>query len=114
MNVVPSLTLLMSAALVTACNRSPEQNASRPPDPVASLVLSPAVENLDGTAREPMVVQHPNGTLFLTGYGKPEPRLWQSTDAGATWSRVNVGSEADGAVGNSDLDLAIAPDGPLY
>lgn len=61
-----------------------------------------------------MVVEHPNGTLFLTGYGNPQPHLWQSTDAGATWSRVNVGREADGAVGNSDVDLAVGPDGTLY
>jgi hypothetical protein len=61
-----------------------------------------------------MLVQHPDGTLFLTGYGGPGPRLWQSNDAGATWSPVNVGSEADGAIGNSDVDLAVAPDGTLY
>lgn len=72
------------------------------------------MECLNGIAREPMVVQHPNGTLFLAGYGKPKPQLWQSADAGATWSPVNVGSEADGAVGNSDVDLAIAADGTLY
>jgi len=106
--------VLLCAVLLSACRRSPEQNASGPARPAASLVLSAPVDHLDDIAREPMLVQHPNGTLFLTGYGKPEPRLWQSTDAGVSWSRVNVGSAADGAVGNSDVDLAIAPDGTLY
>jgi hypothetical protein len=69
---------------------------------------------MDGMAREPMLVEHPDGTLFLTGYGEPTPRLWRSNDAGATWTRVEVASETDGAVGNSDVDLAIAPDGTLY
>ena len=61
-----------------------------------------------------MVVEHPDGSLFVTGYGERVPSLWRSTDAGAAWSRVDVGSEADGAAGNSDVDLAIAPDGTLY
>jgi hypothetical protein len=61
-----------------------------------------------------MLVEHPDGTLFLTGYGEPAPRLWRSNDAGPTWSRVEVGSEADGAIGNSDVDLAVAADGTLY
>lgn len=79
-----------------------------------SLILSEPIEHLDGLAREPMVVEHPNGTLFVTGYGTPTPRLWRSGDGGATWSRVEVGSEASGAVGNSDVDLTVAPDGTLY
>lgn len=65
-------------------------------------------------AREPMIVEHPNGTLFVTGYGAPTPHLWKSADQGATWTAVNVGTPAQGAVGNSDVDLAIAPDGTLY
>ena len=61
-----------------------------------------------------MIVEHPNGTLFVTGYGAPTPHLWKSGDGGATWTSVTLGSEAEGAVGNSDVDLAIAPDGTLY
>jgi hypothetical protein len=70
-----------------------------------------------------MVVQHPNGALFVGGYGRGfdvsepplnQPHLWASRDHGASWSRVNVGAGADGALGNSDVDLAIAPDGTLY
>jgi hypothetical protein len=61
-----------------------------------------------------MVAEHPDGTLFLSGYGPPRPMLWRSSDKGATWTRVQVGSEADGAIGNSDVDLAVARDGTLY
>lgn len=61
-----------------------------------------------------MVIEHPNGTLFVAGYGEPRPTLWKSSDRGATWSRVDVGTEADGAIGNSDVDLAVARDGTLY
>ena len=61
-----------------------------------------------------MVVEHPNGTIFVTGYGAPTPNVWKSTDRGATWTTVNVGTEAQGAIGNSDVDLAMAPNGTLY
>jgi hypothetical protein len=80
----------------------------------ATLVMSGPVDQVGVLAREPMVVQHPNGTLFVSGYGAPTPKLWKSSDNGATWADVNVGTEADGAVGNSDVDLAAAPDGTLY
>jgi hypothetical protein len=69
-----------------------------------------------------MIVEHPDGTLFVSGYGAAfmsgkdtdEATLWKSRDGGATWSRVNVGTKADGAAGNSDVDLAVAPGGTLY
>jgi hypothetical protein len=87
-----------------------------------SLELSEPVHHLDTLAREPMAVQHPDGTLFVTGYGSqvtgvdPEvvPSLWKSTDDGANWGRVDVGSAAEGAAGNSDVDLTVASDGTLY
>jgi hypothetical protein len=81
------------------------------------------LEQVDYTyllAREPMVVEHPNGALFVGGYGGTQqngpqpPKLWTSRDHGATWTRVNVGTAADGALGNSDVDLAVARDGTLY
>src|SRR5687767_5622312 len=106
--------IALGAALMNACSRAPEPPPSRPLDSAASLILSEPVDHLDGLAREPMLVEHPDGTLFLTGYGEPVPRLWRSNDSGATWSRVDVGSESDGAVGNSDVDLAVAADGTLY
>jgi hypothetical protein len=69
-----------------------------------------------------MIVEHPEGTLFVSGYsgdrasGPPQtvPRLWISTDHGSTWNAVNVGTEVDGAIGNSDVDLAVSRDGTLY
>jgi len=68
-----------------------------------------------------MIVEHPNGTLFVAGYGSPDgtplqtlPRLWKSTDHDESWNAVNVETEAEGAIGNSDVDLAIARDGTVY
>jgi hypothetical protein len=72
------------------------------------------VEYLDRAAREPMVAEHPDGTLFIAGYfNESLPTLYRSRDRGVRWERVNVGSDAEGA-GNSDVDLAIARDGTLY
>jgi hypothetical protein len=83
------------------------------------------VEHLGLPAREPMLVELPSGTLFLTGYAggiytkstgieQKIPELWKSSDRGASWTAVNVGTEADGARGNSDVDLAAGPHGALY
>ena len=90
---------------------------SQPPAAVPSslgLALVDSTHHVDSLAREPMVAEHPNGTLFVSGYGQPGPKLWKSADQGRTWQRVAVGTEADGAVGNSDVDLAVGPDGTLY
>jgi hypothetical protein len=88
---------------------------------VPSLVQLQRVDHVDKAAREPAIGQHPNGTLFVTGYGSPEgqtpqtvARLWKSSDGGVTWTHVNVGGENDGALANSDVSLAIAPDGTIY
>ena len=102
---------LLGCILAAGCAH--DARGQNPPPP-SSLTLSAPVDHVDDLAREPMIVQHPNGTLFVTGYGTPTPRLWRSGDGGATWTRVNVGTEADGAVGNSDVDLAVAPDGTIY
>jgi BNR/Asp-box repeat len=80
----------------------------------ATLDVAQRVEKIDVVGREPMLVEHPGGTLFVAGYGEPRPTLWKSGDRGATWSRVDVGTEAAGAIGNSDVDLAVAADGTLY
>lgn len=89
--------------------------AGAPSTPMSVLTVTQQVDHLDAIAREPMVAEHPDGSLFVSGYGQPGgPKLWKSTDRGATWSRVHVGTEADGAIGNSDVDLAVAPDGTLY
>lgn len=82
------------------------------------LVLE-QVDHTELLAIEPMAVEHPNGALFVSGYGAARfnehrpPNLWTSRDHGATWRRVNIGSDAD-SLGNSDVDLAVARDGTLY
>jgi len=86
------------------------------------LQLIERIDHLDTLAREPMVVRHGSGTLFVSGYPSQvtgtdwtaPPLLWRSDDDGDTWQRVNVGSSADGAQGNSDVDLAVGPDGTVY
>src|SRR2546427_10153311 len=83
--------------------------------PRGILAVAQRVEHLDVAGREPMVVEHPEGSLFVAGYGpQPRPTLWKSRDRGATWTRVDVGSEAQGAIGNSAVDLTVSRDGTLY
>jgi len=52
----------------------------------ARLNVEQRVDHIDVVAREPMVVEHPNGALFVAGYGEPCPTLWKSEDRGATWT----------------------------
>jgi hypothetical protein len=115
--------IALSLVALTSCRRSGEADRGSP-KAVASwtLTLSAPIDHLGMVAREPMIVEHPDGTLFVVGFGasrvgqksKDEPTLWKSHDGGATWARVDVGSEADGAIGNSDVDLAMSADGTLY
>src|SRR5207247_8840709 len=70
--------------------------------------VSQRCSRLDVVGRAPMLVEHPDGTLFVAGYGEPRPTLWESHYRGATWTRVDVGSEAHGAIGNSDVDIAVS------
>jgi hypothetical protein len=105
---------LRSAALAlcivaTACEASRESSEPLP----TQLVLADSTEYLDKLAREGMVVQHPGGTLFASGYGDTLPHLWKSGDNGVSWAAINVAS-FPGAAGNSDVDLAISRDGTLY
>jgi len=91
--------------------QSPQQSSPA----IAKLVLAQHVETLGPPAREPMIIEHPSGVQFVTGHMTPgRPQLWKSLDHGATWTRVDVGSEAQGAIGNSDCDLAVAADGTIY
>ncbi len=86
----------------------------------SALAVDSAVHEVGEPAREPMIVEHPDGTLFVSGYERANatteqpPKLWRSGDGGATWERLDVGDIADGAKGNSDVDLTIAPDGTVY
>ena len=121
-------SIALAVVLTVACS-SVRTTSVAPPPPAASaaaegggstlvgtttLWVAQRVDHIDAVAREPMVVEHPNGALFVAGYWEPRPTLWKSSDRGATWSRVDVGTEANGAVGNSDVDLAVAADGTLY
>lgn len=110
------LFLLCCIVIAIACVCSANQ---------ADQLIATKVDQLGtpeaGATREPMIVEHPDGTLFVSGYGSPDfnapqtvPRLWRSTDHGKSWNLVNVGSEASGAIGNSDVSLAVAGDGTLY
>jgi hypothetical protein len=109
--------LLGFAGLFTlfACSTSVEQTS---PD---KLTVVERVEHIDELAlREPMLVEHTTGVLFVAGYSRAEdeftdpPNLYLSQDKGKNWEMVNVGTPEQGALGNSDVDLAIAPDGTIY
>ena len=102
--------LAAATALFAACATSPLPRRTSVP----ALALAQRVDHVDLVAREPMLVELPDGSLFVAGYGSPHPTLWKSTDGAATWHRVHVGGEDTGAAGNSDVDLAAAPDGTLY
>jgi hypothetical protein len=121
--LICSVAMGLCFVILAGCRRSGDVNraASQTASPW-TLTLAGPIDHLDLVAREPMIVEHPDGTLFIAGYGaawisgKPtdEPTLWKSTDGGTSWGRVNVGTEADGAAGNSDPDLVMAGDGTLY
>ena len=106
-----ALPLLVILAIGSGCTERPTPSRVVPP---ATLALIDSTTHLDKAAREPMLVEHPSGTLFVSGYWEPTPTLWRSVDRGATWRRVDVGPPQRGAIGNSDVDLAVAPDGTLY
>jgi hypothetical protein len=78
-------------------------------------VLIESIERLDELpVREPMVVEHPSGALFVSGFAATKATLWRSVDRGKSWSLVDAEKTAGGLLGNSDVDLAVAPDGTLY
>jgi hypothetical protein len=89
--------------------------------PASKLILVQHVEIVEDSAREPAIAEHPNGTLFVSGYGvsadggpQQVPTVWKSSDRGERWTPVDVGSTADGAAGNSDVSLSVARDGTVY
>jgi len=109
------LATIATCLTVIGCQRTERSGDDGPMLAASVLVLRAPISVLATTAREPMVVEHANGTLFVAGYyGSNAPSLWRSTDGGTNWSTVDVGRSEDGAVGNSDVDLAMSPDGTLY
>lgn len=109
------MIVVVALAAAGACASGSRPAAEKQP----RLTVTDSVTHLEALAREPMVVQHPSGALFLTGYsGSSDPRavpqLWRSEDGGVSWSQVDVGTAEEGAAGNSDVDLAIGPGGTLY
>ena len=113
--------LLSSLLLPVACSDRPEPPLAEADGERRPLEVTQEVAVLDGqTLREPMIVEHPSGALFVAGYSRaPEeatdpPNLYRSDDDGRSWARVDVGPPEDGAVGNSDVDLAVGPDSTLY
>src|SRR5690349_4074367 len=124
----PTITSALSLAsvLMTACSGGGFRGDASAHDYLGKgsrLVLASRVDHLDKLTREPMLVQQPGGELFVAGYGAipPEPsnpqqvpHLWRSDDHGMHWTPVDVGSAADGAKGNSDVDMTIGPDLTLY
>ena len=106
------LAALAAVGVGTSCARPGMLAESR-------LVLADSVAHLETLAREPMVVEHPSGALFLSGYAAGEdplavPNLWRSDDGGTAWRRLDVGTVEEGAAGNSCVDLAIGPAGTVY
>jgi hypothetical protein len=118
--LAPWLIVLGACGGATSEQNAP--TADLPPVAPTALTVAAPVHHIDSVAREPMLVEHPSGALFVSGYGsqvtgvdpKAAPNLWRSDDDGASWNRVDIGTPEDGAIGNSDVDLAVGPDGTLY
>ncbi|MFK8042379.1 sialidase family protein [Congregibacter sp.] len=116
MTDLKSLLLLSTYMAVSAITQAEVETQT------AALELQSRTDHLDTLAREPMIVQHPDGALFVSGYPSQvtgrdwtvPPLLWRSDDDGKSWKRGDVGSKESGAQGNSDVDLSIGPKGTLY
>lgn len=122
----PGLSAFVLVAALSGCLAN---TLPAPPD-LPGLAIGEAVRvDAAQPAREPAILEAPDGTLFVAGFwgfgrhteypGSPAnvlqaPLLWRSADAGATWERLDTGTPLDGAIGNSDNDLAVAGDGTLY
>lgn len=112
-------TVVLLSALVPVAVPSVGPFGVSPLTAQSALIVIDSVAHLEALAREPMVVEGPGGALFVSGYAGGEdprgvPNIWRSDDGGASWHRLDVGTAEAGAVGNSDVDLAIGPDGTVY
>lgn len=114
----------LAALLVcAACSSKPTVPSAATSLPAPDFLhVVQRTDHLDALAREPVIVAHPDGSLFVAGYPSQisgtdwtqPPRLWRSDDEGQSWARLDVGAGTSAAQGNSDVDLAVAPDGTLY
>ncbi|MGD1839970.1 MAG: sialidase family protein [Thermonemataceae bacterium] len=80
------------------------------------LIVRDSSEHIEMPAIEHMLIEHPSGTLFTSGFqfSSKSPQLWKSVDKGKSWHRVDVGSQDQGADGNSDVDMVIDKEGSIY
>lgn len=108
---MPRLLCALISLLSVGCAFSRTQSET---ESGRTLALVDQVPHYGTRTREPMVVQHPNGTLFVAGYAVSTQAVWKSQDLGKTWAPVTFGPNAAGLLGNSDTDLAVAADGTLY
>lgn len=108
MSLRTQLLRLTGLATAAACASARGGSATTP------LVPLEQVTTVGTRTREPMLVQHPNGALFVAGYAVASQGVWTSTDLGKRWTPIRFDGNAAGLIGNSDTDLAVAPDGTLY
>ena len=81
------LVALWGCVMIAGCRREVDTPPATSRGPEAVAVLNEPIDHLDSVAREPMVVEDPDGTLFVTGYSASVALLWGSADGGVTWSR---------------------------
>ena len=79
------LAFLCALAMHGGCTHG-RGSAALEPTPTGTLAIAQHVDHLDVMGREPMLVEHPDGSLFVAGYGEPRPTLWKSHDRGVTWN----------------------------
>jgi hypothetical protein len=109
------MSIVLGVTMIVGCS-APHRDQPTSNDGINTLALRLQTDQRDSVVWEPMVIQDSHGTLFAAAYNPwiAHPSLRKSDDGGRTWRRVEVGDIAQGAIGNSDVDLAVAPDGTLY
>lgn len=124
--------LLVAALALAGCLAPPAQvqPAGLAASGLGGLLAGDAVRiDAEQPAREPAIVETTDGALYVAGFwgfGRATehrgsttnllqgPLVWTSADAGATWRRIDPGFPYQGAIGNSDLDLATDGQGSVY
>lgn len=111
-------TLLVVLILAGCATPAADPSSASLPAGTLSLEVTPVLGELFA---EPAIAHHPDGAIFVAGYATTRapteitrPMLARSDDGGATWQTLVQGAPTDSAIGNSDTDLAISPDGTIY